>query len=612
MDKEVSQMKIMKPITSHDIDHDTDFIYEVKYDGFRALLFWEKDHIKLMSKQNKDLTTQFPEIVAECLHKQDLVASELPIILDGEIVILNHDFQANFALIQKRGRLKNKERIQQQAKQRPATFIAFDMLQKAGVNLTSKRLETRKKALTDFFQQMKIGNSVSEKLRIIQTYTDIKELKKIVFNYQSEGIIAKRKGSAYHPAKQHHDWFKLKNWRIIHGILTHFNTHNGYFTVSVLHEDQLIHIGKCKHGLDDASMHVLKQLFMTHGTKTQDGYQLPPAICASIRTLDLIQGELREPEFANILPNMSPQDCTLDQLKLKLAMIPQAIEPTNTSKVFWPDDGFTKGDLLIYLRHIAPYMLPFLKNKALTLIRYPDGITEEGFFQKSLPAYAPSFIQTYELNDKQVFVCDELESLLWFANHGAIEFHIPFQTIHAQNHPTDIVFDLDPPDREHFHLAVVAALLIKQILDELNIIAFVKTSGNKGLQIHIPITKETLTYHDTALFTQAIAFTIEKQYPHLFTTERLKKNRQGRLYIDYVQHGKDKTIIAPYSPRSTNEASVATPLFWEEVTEELRPEQFTIANVIERVQTLGCPFATYFEAGAKHSISNVLEFTSSN
>ena len=93
---------------------------------------------------------------------------------------------------------------------------------------------------------------------------------------------------------------------------------------------------------------------------------------------------------------------------------------------------------------------------------------------------------------------------------------------------------------------------------------------------------------------------------------RLKKNRQGRLYIDYVQHGKDKTIIAPYSPRSTNEASVATPLFWEEVTEELRPEQFTIANVIERVQTLGCPFATYFEAGAKHSISNVLEFTSSN
>src|SRR5699024_4632128 len=180
-----------------------------------------------------------------------------------------------------------------------------------------------------------------------------------------------------------------------------------------------------------------------------------------------------------------PDECTIEKLKLDMAMIPPKVELSNTNKVFWPNQGLTKGDLLIYIREVSSYMLPFLKEKALTVIRAPDGFQGESFFQKSLPSYAPDFIETLTVDSNELIVCNKLDTLIWFANHGAIEYHVPFQTIN-QKYPNEIVFDLDPPSREKFDLAIHAALIIKRMLDELNLISFVKTSGNKGLQIHIP------------------------------------------------------------------------------------------------------------------------------
>src|SRR5699024_1203308 len=171
----------------------------------------------------------------------------------------------------------------------------------------------------------------------------------------------------------------------------------------------------------------------------------------------------------------------------------------------------------------------------------------------------------------------------------------------------EIAFDLDPPDRSAFHLAIQAARLIKQILDDLDVISFVKTSGNKGLQIHIPLEQGMMTYEETAILTEAIALTITQAFPHMFTTERLKKHRHGRLYIDYLRHGRDKTLIAPYSPRMTDDATVATPLFWEEVKEGLNPASFTVKNVIKRVKTDGCPWTEYKEAGKTQVLDKVLQ-----
>ncbi|MGP4106218.1 DNA ligase D [Virgibacillus sp. L01] len=591
----------MKPIASEHIPTGSEWVYEVKYDGFRCVLHWEKESIRIISRNDTDLTANFPEIIEACHSQQSSIEDSLPLRVDGELVVLNNAYQANFSLIQKRGRLKNKEPIQNAAANRPASFMAFDLLAYKGETLVDEKFAERKKKLAAIFEKYPIEN----RLYFVPFSNDSDELWGKIFDYKGEGLVAKRINSIYEDEKKHKDWFKIKNWRNINGFLTFYNTKNDYFTVCVFDHDEVIPVGKCKHGIEDEAFTTLKELFRANGTKEADGYSLPPAICAEIHTLDLYKNELREPEFNQILPNMAASDCTLDQLKIDITMPPDTFELSNTDKTFWPQGGMTKGDLLIYIREISPYMLPYLNDRRLTVIRCPDGVNEESFFQKHLPDYAPSFIKSITIDGEEFFICDSLDSLLWFANHGAIEFHIPFQPIGSDT-PTEIAFDLDPPDRESFPLAIKAANLLKQMLDSLELVSFVKTSGGKGIQIHIPIPEKSMTYDQTGVFTQAIAWTIEKEHPDLFTTERLKKNRGDRLYIDYLQHGKDKTLIAPYSPRKRDDATVSAPLFWEEVKEGLTPDAFTITNVVDRVKKDGCPFDGYFEVGKSQIMDKIL------
>lgn len=592
----------MKPIASTHIPEGKEWLYEVKYDGFRCVLHWGND-IKLISQNNTDLTGNFPEIVAYCKQHTETIASLLPLSLDGELVVLNSPFQANFSWIQKRGRLKNTNVIQTTATERPATLMIFDLLQQKGSNCFHKPFITRKLMLKELFTYLQPQHSAP--LQFVKTYENPNLLWETIFAYKAEGMIAKRKKSSYIAGKSHRDWFKIKNWRTIYGILSAYDTKNDYFSVSVYSDDNLISIGKCKHGLSKHAYQTAKQFFLSNGKKDGESYLLPPAICASIHTLDLYKSELREPEFHQLELAMKPEVCTTDKLALDLTMLPTSLTISKVNKVYWPKPAITKGEHIRYMREIAPYMLPFLKDRALTLIRCPEGVEKDFFFQKHLPPYAPEFVNSVEKDGEQVIICDSLDGLIWFANHGGIEYHVPFQQVNKET-PAEIVFDLDPPNRSKFDWAIQAALLIKRLIDNLELTSFVKTSGNKGLQIYIPIPERSMTYAQTAIFTQAIAWTVEQARPELFTTERMKNKRKGRLYIDYVQHGKDKTIIAPYSPRKTNEGTVATPLFWSEIKEGLRPEAFTIRNVVERVKEQGCPFKNYFEVKETQRLNNIL------
>ncbi|WP_430784695.1 DNA ligase D [Virgibacillus flavescens] len=607
-------MKLMQPVSGTHLPTGDEWLYEGKYDGFRCVLDWEKDNVRLVSRNKVDLTANFPEIIEFCLSNQSKINKLLPVKLDGELAIVNNPYQGNFIALQKRGRLNKKDTIHEAAEKRPASFLAFDMLHERGKSLKEKTLTVRKEILVDFVNLLDVDSTITRlnRLSIITSTTNAEDIGKTIINYKGEGVIAKRIGSYYRSGKQHFDWVKVKNWRKLQGIITSYDSGNDYFTISIYNDKQaLVEIGKCKHGVDSNELNTVKQLFVSKGVKKGSNYSLPPAICAEVNSLDLINGELREPLFNQFLPNIPSKDCTVHKLKLDMAMIPIEIEPSNTNKLFWPNKGITKGDLLVYLREVAPYMLPFLHEKVLTIIRSPDGVEKEFFYQKHLPDYAPVFIKSYPSEDEKLFICNKLESLLWFANHGAIEFHTPFQTINEPN-PSEIVFDLDPPDRSRFHLAVHAANILKQLLDNLHLVSFVKTSGNKGIQVHIPIPKDSLTYEETGVFTEAIAVTIEKEYPKQFTTERLKKNRQDRLYIDYVQHAKGKTIITAYSPRKTKDATVATPLYWEEVNENLKPELFMVSNVVERIHLIGCPFVGYAEAGASQDMGKVFKLLGKN
>lgn len=603
-------MDYMKPLASAEAPTGGNWAYEVKYDGFRAQLHWHADSIQLISRNGHDITALFPEVMGFCSEREHLIKTLLPVILDGELAVLNHQYQANFSLIQQRGRMKNLARVEKAAKMRPATFLAFDMLQQNAESLKNVSFLKRKQNLSEMFTNIGHRNEIDQRrpLTYIPAHHDSAEIWKRVTENKGEGMIAKRTESTYLTGKNHQDWFKIKNWRHIEGILTFYNLDNGYFTVEIYDNNDLLSVGKCKHGLNTEEADTLKTLFTENGTKEQGGYTLPPALCARINTLDLFKNELREPNFAEILPHVKPEECTRMKMDVDMAMFPQAVDISNTDKLFWPEEGLTKGNLLIFIREVAPYMLPFLEGKTLTVIRAPDGVEAETFFQKRLPDYAPSYINSIENEGENLIVVDHLDALVWFANHGAIEYHTPFEKA-GNSVPSEIVFDLDPPDVDRFPLAIQAALMLKQLLDDLGLVSFVKTSGNKGMQVHIPLPEASMSYDETAILTKAIAETMVNAHSELFTIERMKKDRDERLYIDYVQHAPEKTIIAPYSPRLTASGTVATPLYWHEVNEKLRPDQFTIQNVVNRVQTIGCPFTPFFEAGKNqqlHKIKNML------
>ncbi|KZE63473.1 hypothetical protein AWM68_15790 [Fictibacillus phosphorivorans] len=291
---------------------------------------------------------------------------------------------------------------------------------------------------------------------------------------------------------------------------------------------------------------------------------------------------------------------------LNLNVNGEVVTLTSPDKPLWPELHIVKVEYINYLTQLAPYMLPFLRDRALTVIRYPHGVGDERFYQKNCPDYAPPFVNTVKEDDINYIVCNNLPTLLWLGNQLAFEFHIPYRTS-STSYPSEIVMDLDPPSRNEFQLSVEAAIMIKEICDKLNLSTFIKTSGNKGMQIYIPLPDGKVTFDESRLFTEFLAHYLIQQEPKWFTIERLKKNRGNRCYVDYIQHAEGKTIIAPYSVRGNEDALVATPLHWHEVNQSLRPEMFPLNVINDRVKDVGDPFKDFFKAKSNQPILPVIK-----
>ncbi|MFS0780677.1 DNA ligase D [Bacillus sp. 1P06AnD] len=368
----------------------------------------------------------------------------------------------------------------------------------------------------------------------------------------------------------------------------------GTFDVGIVKAGHITAIGTFSEGMKLEERNSLVDTMRSHGTKSADGaISIEPGICLELSFEHIEKGMLVNARFISFKFHAHWKDCTWERMILSLTGPPD-IKLTHPEKIMWTKPAINKGEMIEYLAQAGPFMLPFLKDKRLTTIRFPDGIEGEAFFQKNCPAYAPDFIEVSGAEGIQYIVCNSLNTLVWLGNQAAIEFHVPFQTIQDAK-PNEIVFDLDPPSRDAFPLAIKAALMMKGIFEGFGICSFPKLSGSKGIQIHIPIASTGLTYMHTKEFTQFIATFLSEQHPDSFTTERLKKNRKGRLYLDYVQHAEGKTIIAPYSPRGKIGATVAVPLYWDELQMDLRMEDYTIRSVLDRLSTTECPMAHYFE-----------------
>ncbi|QRR02044.1 non-homologous end-joining DNA ligase [Dyadobacter sandarakinus] len=268
-------------------------------------------------------------------------------------------------------------------------------------------------------------------------------------------------------------------------------------------------------------------------------------------------------------------------------------ELTHLDKVYWPEEQITKGELLEYYANIAPYILPYLKNRPLSMRRNPNGITEPSFFQKDVGDSAPDWVKTFaieaESTGKMVhyMVCNDVQTLLYAANLGCIEMNPWNSTISKLDYPDYIVMDIDPSDKNTFDDVVDVALVIKEIMDQTGIEGFCKTSGSSGLHVYIPFHKK-YTFDESRDFAEILARMVTERLPKLTTLERsLSKRKKNQIYVDFLQNRIAQTLACAYSARPKPGATVSAPLEWKEVKHGLRPTDFTIKNMADRVKQKG-------------------------
>jgi bifunctional non-homologous end joining protein LigD len=262
----------------------------------------------------------------------------------------------------------------------------------------------------------------------------------------------------------------------------------------------------------------------------------------------------------------------------------QEVTITNPDKLLWPEAGISKMMYLEKLLQLAPYLLPFCSGRYLTTIRYPNGYAEKSFYQKNAPAPLPPYVKTAELEGINYVHLDSVPTLIWLGNLACLEFHPSFHRIGEQL-PEEWLIDIDPSLDPEPRI-MEAAEIIGEALDRMNIRSVPKTSGATGVQIFVPI-QHGYTFEQLRSIGLFVANFAVQKHPRLFTIERMKKDRGSLIYIDYLQHWYGKTLSAPYTPRARRDATVSTPLLWEEVARRCDPREFTLLNIGQRLQEKG-------------------------
>ena len=589
-----------------------DWLFEIKWDGVRAIAFIESEELRLQSRTGHRCERQYPELA---VIPHQVAAGRA--VLDGEIAVLDEKGVSHFHLIQPRIANSDANAIAHLARSMPAIYFAFDLLYLEGYDLRHVTLKERR-ALLDAVV------SPGGVLRISEAFPAAGEqMLEAAREHGLEGIVAKHAASRYE-SRRSRDWLKIKivgEQEFLIGGFTAPQGSRDYFGALVLgvHEaGKLLWAGNVGTGFDQktlAAVHAkLKPLitaecpFAERPTPDRGMTWVKPQLVCQVKfTAWTEDHRLRAPVFLGLRDDVGaavvvredvpPAELlAADAKEASLEVDRHTLKLTNLNKVFYPDEGYTKRDLLNYYNAVADLILPHLKDRPLSLKRYPNGIREQYFFQKNVrEAFAP-WLRTEMIasdhNEKPIryVFAEDRASLLYLVNLGCID-HNPWmsRSPHLDN-PDFILIDLDPQECG-FDRIVEAALLVKEILDRMGMEGYPKTTGGDGLHVYIPV-EPVYSYDQTRTFAELVARLATHQKPHLFTTPRAVAKRQtNRVYFDYLQNAKSKTIAAPYVLRAYPGAPVATPLEWDEVRPGLHPLQFTISNARERFAATGDLFA---------------------
>lgn len=574
---------------------DKDWLFEIKWDGYRAVTEIEKGEIKFYSRNGIDFSERFPAIY------QALKKIKHDVILDGEIVLLNEKDLPDFQKLQHYENHLNY----------PLIYYVFDMLQLNGKNMEKLPLEERKKLVK---QLLKNNQTIR--------YCDHIDKDGIAFLEKAkeqglEGIIAKKKDSTYAKGIRSKEWLKIKNVQSTEVVIAGYTepkggrTHFGSLILANKKGNQWQYRGHVGTGFPSALLASLKKKmkpletdespFKTKVPLNGEVTWLKPKLVADIAYTEITRDNIfRHPVFLRLRDEKETKDVneeTMEEItevkrneEIKVGKYKVAV--TNRHKIFWPDEGYTKGDVIDYYDKMADYILPHLKDRPLSLKRNPNGIRDEGFFHKDAGENAPPYVDVFKVKSESsnkiidYIVCNNKATLLYLANLGCIEINPWNSTTKKPGNPAWMVIDIDPSSKNKFTEVVDVALATKMVLDKAGIDSYCKTSGASGLHVYTPM-KNKYDYTTVKDFAHIIASLVQEQLPKTTSLERSLSKRGPKIYIDYLQNRSGQTLASVYSLRPKKGATVSTPLDWKEVTHKLHPSQFTIENILERVQKKG-------------------------
>ena len=563
------------------------WLHEIKWDGVRALAYIREGALSFYTRNNNRCERQYPELQI-LPHYVDAESA----ILDGEIVALDAKGISKFELIQPRIHQTDAHSIAKMGQKNPVHFIAFDLPFCDGYDLRRVPLEERKKALAAILKPCPL-------LRYSDHFADSGEhLLEAAKHAGLEGLVSKRASSLYE-SRRSADWLKLKLTTeqefLIAGYTPGERDTFASLVLAYVDEDgALVYAGNVGTGFTEKILRELLAMLeprtipkslLDRGTKIPKGtIWVKPELIAQVKFLEWTsEGRLRAPVYLGLRADKAPLEVVRE--KPQAAGEP-ALKFTNTDKIYFPEHGYTKGELLLYYDTVAPLILPHLKDRPLSLKRFPNGIHGEHFFQKNTPDTYPSWLRTELVGNTRFIVCNDKQTLLYLTNLGCIDQNPWMSRIGTLQHPDFILMDIDPFECE-FPKVVEAALLVKEKLDAIGLTGYPKTTGGDGLHIYVPI-EPVYTYEQARFFAEVIARLLAAEHPKLFTTPRaLEKREKDRVYFDWMQIAESKTISAPYVVRAHPGAPVATPLQWSEVTPALHPSQFTMKTAPDRFAELG-------------------------
>ena len=565
-----------------------DWTFEVKWDGYRAVGYVRGGEAKLVSRNGNDLTARFPD-VAKALGR----ASKSPdCVVDGEVCALDEHGRPSFSA------------MQQGAPGTPLVYEVFDVLELDGEPVLDRPLTERRALLAGLLDKRVTTVQISG------AFDDGEALFTAAQEQHLEGVMAKKAGSRYAEGRRTRDWLKIKTHGeqefVIVGYTKGEGRRAGSFGALVLAVNEggrLRWVGNVGTGFTEKTIGELLEALEPLKRATSPLAVLPKM--AKVRASDVVwvqpklvaeakfaewthDGHLRAPVYLGLRDDKAAPEVRAERAS--------RVKLTNLDKIFWPDEGITKGNLIDYYRAVAPFIVPHLRDRPFTMRRYPDGAFGKAFFQKDAPSHMPEWIPRFEVEVStreaprkrkliSAPIVNDEDALLWMANMGCIDMNTWYSRVDRPDRPDFVLFDLDPSPDVGFGETVQVALLVKAALDALDLVSFPKTSSADGMHVLVPIERR-YTFDQTREFSEIVAGAIARTHRGLATTEWSKSKRRGVL-IDSNQNGEGKTIASAYSVRPRAGAPVSTPLRWDEVDDKLDPSAFTMDVVLERVRALG-------------------------